>query len=198
MIIGNAMLLRFASGVSYGFRDRQRFELVPKITCCKKMCKQSSQQLDQSCFCTNTRTTHTRQNKPYRLGAVRAGVVEARGRCSPAATVPAAVVFACGVRCCITEKKQNKITTEKLSSAIIVHEAKRTVTNTRTKHKAEQSLLAWLGAGGSTRSTRPLLSSSDGARSCRNRPRCLMMYSSKKQKKTNKTNNTRYLRATLN
>ena len=113
---------------------------------------------------TSTRTIHTRQNKHYRLGAVRAGVVEARGRCSPAATVPAAVVFACGVRCCITEKKQNKITTEKLSSAIIVHEAKRTVTNTRTKHKAEQSLLAWLGAGGSTRSTRPLLSSSDGAR----------------------------------
>ena len=32
MSISNAMLLRFASGVLYGFRDRQRFELVPKIT----------------------------------------------------------------------------------------------------------------------------------------------------------------------
>ena len=32
MGISNAMLLRFASGVPYGFRDRQRFELVPKIT----------------------------------------------------------------------------------------------------------------------------------------------------------------------
>ena len=32
MSISNAMLLRFASGVPYGFRDRQRFEVVPKIT----------------------------------------------------------------------------------------------------------------------------------------------------------------------
>ena len=50
----------------------------------------------------STRTTHTRQNKPYRLGASPAGVVGARGRCFPAATVPAAVVFACGVCCCIS------------------------------------------------------------------------------------------------
>ena len=106
MSISNAMLLRFASGLPHGFWDRQRFELVPNIilrVCCKKMCKQSSQQSDQSCFFTNTRTTHTRQNKPYRLGAVRAGVVGARGRCWPAATVPVAVVFPCGVCCCIAE-----------------------------------------------------------------------------------------------
>ena len=77
------------------------------------MCKQSSQQSDQSCFCTNTRTTHTRQNKPYRLGAVRAGVVGARGRCCPAATVPVAVVFPCGVCCCIAENIQNKIINRK-------------------------------------------------------------------------------------
>ena len=32
MGISNSMLLRFASGVPYGFRDRQRFEMVPKIT----------------------------------------------------------------------------------------------------------------------------------------------------------------------
>ena len=32
MSISNAMLPRFASGVPYGFRDRQRFALVPKIT----------------------------------------------------------------------------------------------------------------------------------------------------------------------
>ena len=30
MSISNAMLLRFTSGVPYGFRVRQRFELVPK------------------------------------------------------------------------------------------------------------------------------------------------------------------------
>ena len=44
---------------------------------------------------TSTRTTQTRQNIPYRLGAAPAGVVGARSRCCPAATVPAAVVFAC-------------------------------------------------------------------------------------------------------
>ena len=56
------------------------------------------------------RDQHTRQNKPYRLGAVRAGVVGARGRCCPAATVPVAVVFACGVCCCIAKEiHQNKI-----------------------------------------------------------------------------------------
>ena len=75
---------------------------------------QSSQQSsDRSCFCTNTRTTHTRQNKPYRLGVVPAGVVGARGRCCPAATVPVAVVFACGVCCCIAEEIQNKIVDQK-------------------------------------------------------------------------------------
>ena len=71
--------------------------------CCTKSIKnvQSSQQSsDRSCFCTNTRTTRTRQNKPYRLGVLPAGVVGARGRCCPAATVPVAVVFACGVCCC--------------------------------------------------------------------------------------------------
>ena len=57
---------------------------------------------------TSTRTIHTRQNKPYRLGAVRAGVVGARGRYCPAATVPVAVVLPCGVCCCIAENKQNK------------------------------------------------------------------------------------------
>ena len=118
MSISNAMLLRFASGVPYGFRDRQRFELVPKMTT-TKMCTQSSQQSDQSCFCTNTRTTHTRQNKPYRrLGAVRRGVVGARGRCCPAATVPVAHVFPCGVCCCIAENIQNKIINRKTERAL--------------------------------------------------------------------------------
>ena len=59
---------------------------------------------------TSTRTIHTRQNNPYRLGAAPAGVVAARGRCCPAATVPVAVVFACGVCCCIAETKQKKQT----------------------------------------------------------------------------------------
>ena len=52
---------------------------------------------------TSTRTIYTRHNKPYRLGAAPAGVVGTRSRCCPAATVPAAVVFACGFRCCFAE-----------------------------------------------------------------------------------------------
>ena len=112
---------------------------------CKKMCKQSSQESDQNCFCTNTRPTHTRQNKPYRLGAVRAGVVGARGRCCPAATVPVAVVLPCGVCCCIAETNKIQSSTEKQSSAIIVHKPKRTATGTRTTH-TRQNKLYRLGA----------------------------------------------------
>ena len=182
------MLLRFASGVPYGFRHRQRLELVPKITRCTKMCEQSSQQSDQSCFRTNTRTTHTRQNKPYRLGAAPAGVVGARGRCCPAATVPAAVVFVYGVCCCIAEKKQNIIINRKTE---LCHHRPRSKAhsneyenNTHTRQNNPYRLGA--GAGGSNRSTRPLLSSSDGARSCRNRPRCLLLYSSKNKNKKQK------------
>ena len=61
---------------------------------------------------TSTRTIHTRQNKPYRLGAAPAGVVGTPSRRCPAATVPAAVVFACGLGCCFAEiakKKQNSL-----------------------------------------------------------------------------------------
>ena len=161
------------------------------------MCKQSSQQSDQSCSCTNTRTTQKRQNKPYRLGAAPAGVVGARGCCFPAATVPAAVVFACSVCCCTAEKNKNKIINRKTELCHHRPRSKAQSNEYENTHKAEQSLPAWLGAGGSNRSTRPQLSSSDGARSCRNRPRCLLLYSSKKQKNT-KTTNTRYLRSTLN
>ena len=131
--------------------------------------------------------THTRQNKPYRrLGAVRAGVVGERGRCCPAATVPVADVFPCGVCCCIAENIQNKIINRKTE---LCHHRPQTKARSNVyennTHKAEQALLAWRGAGRSSRGTRPRLSSSDGARSCRNRPCCLMMYSSKKQKKRN-------------
>ena len=136
------MLLRFASGVPYGFRDCQRFELVPKMTT-TKMCKQSSQQSDQSCICTNTRTTHTRQNKPYRrLGAVRAGVVGARGRCCPAATVPVADVFPCGVCCCIAENILNKIVNRETEQ--LCHHRPQTEAHSyeyeHNTHKAEQAL----------------------------------------------------------
>ena len=91
---------------------------------------------------TSTRTIHTRQNKPYRLGAAPAAVVGARSRCCPAATVPAAVVFACGVCCCIADNKQNfrlKSSTEKQSSAIILHKPKRTATSTRTTHTRQNN-----------------------------------------------------------
>ena len=175
MSISNAMLLRFASGVPYGFRDRQRFELVPKITEHVKNV-QSSQQSDQSCFCTNTRTTHKRQNNPYRLGAAPAGVVGARGRCCPAAMVPEAVVFGCGVCCCVAENIQSKINRK----AELCHHRPRSKAHSNeyenNTHNAEQALPAWRGAGSSSRGTERLLSSSDGARSCRNRLRCPLLY----------------------
>ena len=108
---------------------------------------------------------YTRHNKPYPLGAAPAGVIGTPSRCCPAGTVPAAVVFACGFRCCFAviakKKKQLAITmmlllkllenntikssTEKQSSAIIVHEAKRTATSTRTIH-TRQNNPYWLGA----------------------------------------------------
>ena len=99
MSISNAMLLRFASGVPYGFRDRQRFELVPKL----------------------------QQQKCAKLSAV-------------------------------------------IRSKLFLHEYE------NNTHEAEQTLPAWRGAGGSTRGTRPLLYGSDGARSCRIRLRCLLLY----------------------
>ena len=52
---------------------------------------------------TSTRTISTRYNKPYRPGAAPTGVAGTPSRCCPAATVPAAVVFACGFRCCFAE-----------------------------------------------------------------------------------------------
>ena len=48
------------------------------------------------------------------------------------------------------------------------------------RHEAEQALPAWRGTGRSSRATRTLLSSSDGARSCRIRLRCLLLYCRKK------------------
>ena len=141
------------------------------------MCEQSSQQSDQSCFCTNSRTTHTRQDKPFRLGAVRAGVVGARGRCCPEATVPAAVVLPCGVCCCIAENKQNTSINRK--TELCHHRSQTNAHSNRYEnntHKAEQALPAWRGAGRSSRGTRPLLSSSDGARNCRIRLRCPPLY----------------------
>ena len=42
-------------------------------------------------------------------------------------------------------------------------------------HEAEQALPAWRGAGRSSRGTRSLLSTSDGACSCRMALRCLLL-----------------------
>ena len=156
MSISNAFLPRFARGVPYGFRDRQRVELVPKNICCIKMCKQSCQRSDQSCFCMNTRTTHTRQNKPYRLGAVRAGAVGARGRCCSAATMRVAVVLHCGVCCCIAQNINNEIINRKTE---VCHHRPQTKAHSNeyenNTHKAGQALPAWRGAGRSSRGRAP-------------------------------------------
>ena len=85
-------------------------------------------------------------------------------------------VFACGVCCCIAEKKQNKIINRKTELCHHRPRSKAHRNEYENTHKAEQSLPAWLGAGGSNRSTGPPLSSSDGARSRRVRLRCLLLY----------------------
>ena len=56
-------------------------------------------------------------------------------------------------------------------------------------HKAEQSLPAWRGAGRSSRGTKPLLSTGDGARSCRIRLWCLLLYCGYQTNCSNKTVN---------
>ena len=94
----NVMLLCFASGVPYGFRDSQRFARVPKL----------------------------QRQKCAKLSAV-------------------------------------------IRSKLFLHEYENT-------QEAKQALPAWHGAGRCSRGTRPLLSSSDGARSCRIRLRCLLLY----------------------
>ena len=93
IINSNAMLPRVASEVPYGFRDRQRFELVPKMT-----------------------TKNHLKNVQAELSAVR--------------------------------------------SKLFLHEYEN---NTREAERALSA--AWHGAGRSSRGMRPLLSSSDGARS---------------------------------
>ena len=113
MGISNAMLLRFASGVPYGFRDRQRFELVPKITQhVKNVQAKLSAVTSKLFFHEYENNTHeAEQALPAWRGAGRSS--RARGRCCPAATVPVAVVLPCGVCCCIAENKQNKIINRK-------------------------------------------------------------------------------------
>ena len=53
--------------------------------------------------------------------------------------VPVADVFPCGVCCCIASTSKIKSSTEKQSSAIIVHETKRTATSTRTTHTRQNN-----------------------------------------------------------
>ena len=55
-------------------------------------------------------------------------------------------------------------------SKLFLHE------NENNTYEAEQALPAWRGAGRSSRGTKPLLSNSDGARSCRITLRCLLLY----------------------
>ena len=71
------------------------------------------------------------------------------------------------------QKFQQKNVQAKLSavrSKLFLHEYE------NNTHEAEQALPAWRGAGRSSRGMRPLLSSSDGASSCRIRLRCPLLY----------------------
>ena len=79
---------------------------------------------------------------------------------------------------CIAENKQNTIINRKTE---LCHHRPQTKAHSNeyennTHNKAEQALPAWRGAGRNGRGTKPLLSSSDGARSCRITLRCLQLY----------------------
>ena len=66
--------------------------------------------------------------------------------------------------------QKNKIKINNLNTELCHHRPRSKAHSNEYDHnadKAEQSLLAWRGAGRSSRGTKPLLSSSDGARSCR-------------------------------
>ena len=119
-------------------------------------------------------THEAEQALPAWRGAGRSS--RGTSRCCPAATVPVPVVLPCGVCCCIAENKQNAINRK----TELCHHRPQTKAHSneyeKNTHKAEQALPAWRGAGRSSRGTRPLLSSSDGARSCRITLRCPLLY----------------------
>jgi len=75
------------------------------------------------------------------------------------------------------KNKQNKIINRKTE---LCHHRSQTKAHSNeyenNTHKAEQSLPAWRGAGRSSRDTKPPLSSSDGARSCRIRLRSRLLF----------------------
>ena len=108
--------------------------------------------------------TRTRENDE-----ARAGRCVCDCRCCPSATVRAAVVFV--RKTTITSTKNNKINRK----TSLCHHRPQTESHSNeyvnSTPKAEQALPPWRGVGRSSRDTKPLLSSSDGARSCRIRLR---------------------------
>ena len=90
------------------------------------------------------------------------------------------ITLRCVLLYSIAENKQNTIINRKTE---LCHHRPQTKAHSNeyennTHNKAEQALPAWRGAGRNGRGTKPLLSSSDGARSCRITLRCpLLPYS---------------------
>ena len=67
-------------------------------------------------------------------------------RCCPAATVPVAVVFACGACCCIDEEIQNKIIDRK--TELRHHRPPSKATSTRTTHTRVSKMGFWVCGSG--------------------------------------------------
>ena len=75
--------------------------------------------------------------------------------------------------------QKNKIKMNNLNSELCHHRPRSKAHSNEYDNnadKAEQSLPAWRGADRSSRGTKPLLSSRDGARSCQLRLRCPLLY----------------------
>ena len=93
-------------------------------------------------------------------------VVGARGRCCPAASVPVAVVFACGACCCIDEEIQNKIIDRK--TELRHHRPPSKATSTRTTHTRVSKMGFWVcGSGGVFESCTFYLHDGRANRGCR-------------------------------
>ena len=134
----------------------------------------AAQKFDRSRFFRITilpRKSHIRQKEPYALGAAVEWVLVTRCSCVSRVGCRMASGIVSDLSWCqkLQEQKCEKLSAV-IRSKLFLHEYE------NNTHETEQALPAWRVSGRSSRRTRPLLSSSDGARSRRVRLRCLLLY----------------------
>ena len=121
---------------------------------------------------TSTRTTHTRHNKPFEAAAVQ------QRRCpqlSSSLAVSAAVRTWCGGETSTSKRVRVLVTRCSFKKKEGNHQPKSRSLPSSSKQSAQQRVREQ-HTQGTTSPLKPLLSSSDGARSCRLRSRCQQRY----------------------